>query len=165
MNCRRILVPAMLAVITAIAGCGSGGDPGRKPTYKVTGKVTLAGAPVAGATVTFYPAENQRAPTGQTDENGEYVMSTYEYGDGAMEGQYGIAVFKAVMKKDNSSAEGDHEAIASGQADPGAGHAASDDDEASASAVPMRYTNPDDSGFSANVTPDGENRFDLEMQP
>ncbi|MHC4880471.1 MAG: carboxypeptidase-like regulatory domain-containing protein [Planctomycetota bacterium] len=161
MDWKRFSAPLAIGLLLC-TGCG-GGDTGREPTFKVTGKVTLAGAPVSKATVTFFPSEGQRSAIGLTDDNGEYLLTTYEFGDGAMSGKYSITINKAVPRQASSS-ESDHEAIASGKVDPGAEHDA-DEDDPEASAVPQRYTNPDESGFSAEVTVDGENRFDLAMEP
>ena len=164
MDWKKLCAPLVLFVAVAVAGCGGGGDEGRQPTYEVSGKVTLAGSPVVGATVTFYPNEDQRSPVGMTDDNGEYVLTTYEYGDGAMLGQYSVGLSKAMPKKSaNISEDEAHAAIERGE-DP-TGHDAGSDDPEAGSALPIRYSSPDESGFSATVTADGENRFDFAMDP
>ncbi|MBI1311746.1 hypothetical protein GC176_10680 [bacterium] len=160
MHCKSLAGVLMTLSITAIAGCG-GSKAGRETTYEVSGKVTLAGAPLEGATVSFFPSEGQRSAMGLTDGEGQYVLTTYEYGDGAMPGKYKITIRKAIPKKPGTS--NTHEAYASGQVDMSKMHKG--EVEAEPSALPERYQNPDESGFQADVTAGGENHFDLPLEP
>jgi len=69
-----------------LAGCGKG-------TFPVEGIVTLDGKPVPGATVLLMPeAGNGRAASAFTDEEGNFCVTTYSDGDGALPGQYSIVV-------------------------------------------------------------------------
>ncbi len=75
-------------------GCGKSG--GKYETYKVTGKVMMNGAPVAGASVAFSPvAQGKPAALGQTDTQGIYILTTYDAGDGAVEGEYKVMITKS----------------------------------------------------------------------
>src|SRR5262249_58322349 len=61
------------------------------------GIVTVNGQPLAGATVTFHPAEEGRRPaSGRTDDDGTFELTTFHPGDGALPGTYKITVSKAV---------------------------------------------------------------------
>src|SRR5438445_13435252 len=86
------------ALLTAGSGCGSGG-----PTlYKVSGKVTLDGVPVAGATVHFEPADSsqQTQPADAiTGADGVYNLTTYTTNDGAVPGDYKVWVVKKKVTK------------------------------------------------------------------
>lgn len=84
---------ACFIALLILTGCGPGG--GSVPTYPVSGKVTLNGAPVAGATVTFSP-EQSGIPTamGISDGQGLYKLTTYTSGDGAGEGSFKVLVYK-----------------------------------------------------------------------
>lgn len=80
----------------AIAGCTPGGGANQKTTYKVTGKVTMGGSPVPGATITFSPLDRTNPPAmGVTDTQGVYVLTTYDAGDGAAQGDYKVLAYKA----------------------------------------------------------------------
>ncbi len=91
---RRLWPLTLLAVL----GCSSPEapedrpyvDPRTIPLVPVEGTVTLDGKPLAGAVVTFLPPRD--APSnGETDQNGHYVMKTYER-DGVPQGEYKVAV-------------------------------------------------------------------------
>lgn len=78
---------AMLALV-ALAGCGK--EPGPE-TAPVTGKVTRAGKPVAGATVYFRP-ESGRPSQGITDAEGMYNLRYTAKEDGARLGKHKVYV-------------------------------------------------------------------------
>jgi hypothetical protein len=86
----------MLATLIALTGCG--GDPGseRPDRTPVSGSVTFAGVPVAGAIVVFSPATEGegRGATAITDDNGNFVVGTFEKDDGAVPGDYIVLVSK-----------------------------------------------------------------------
>ena len=67
---------------------------------KVQGTVTLQGKPLAGATITFTP-EKGRPATGVTDEEGNYLLSTFKANDGAALGRYPVSI----SLKDKNQAE------------------------------------------------------------
>lgn len=89
MNTSRI---ALVALACAFAvGCGNGGitAPGTAP---VSGSVTVKGKAVAGVKVTFHPQFDMGAitftPSGETDKEGRFKLSTAVAGDGAPPGEY-----------------------------------------------------------------------------
>lgn len=63
------------------------------PTVPVEGKVTLNGEPIPGCEVTFHPAQG-RPGMGRTDDQGHFVLSTFEGPDGAVPGQHKVTVVK-----------------------------------------------------------------------
>jgi hypothetical protein len=79
-----IFVPLSLV---AGAGCSRG-----KPV-RVHGSVTLDDKPLAGATVVFQPVENTgRSAGGLTDTLGNFDLTTFRTGDGALPGEYRVTV-------------------------------------------------------------------------
>ena len=92
-----------------LSGCGGGGEGGeeRPATTPVSGIVTYAGSPVAGATIKFTPVSGSRSASGQSDEEGKYVMTTFESGDGVIPGDYKISVIKLKQVEDDATAEED----------------------------------------------------------
>src|SRR5690242_18122977 len=97
MQISRISWCGALAVAFLFTGCGgpgAEGNAGRQKVYKVRGKVTLSGAPIANANVSFSPKAKQPAAIGKTGAGGEFVLTTYDPGDGAAEGDYVVLVTK-----------------------------------------------------------------------
>lgn len=84
--------------LVAIAGCSKGGVPATAP---VTGAVTYRGAPVEGASVMFIPIQAGPKPaTGVTDAQGKFKLSTFGQADGAIPGQYKVAITKRTTEYD-----------------------------------------------------------------
>jgi hypothetical protein len=81
---------ALITVIalSVVAGCG-GGSP--RPVA-VRGQVTYQGKPLAKGTVTFIPTEPGPPATGQIQPDGQFTLSTYRPGDGALPGRYAVMV-------------------------------------------------------------------------
>ena len=73
-------------VLLASAGCGN------QNLSKVEGVVTLDGAPLSGATVSFMPVGEGRAASGLTDGTGYFRLSTFRTDDGALAGDYKVVV-------------------------------------------------------------------------
>ena len=94
---RRIAAPAPLFSVVALlaasglAGCG--GD-GRLETHPVAGQVFVNAAPASGCVVTFVPLDpalkGAVMPAATVDEFGGFELTTYETGDGAPAGEYGV---------------------------------------------------------------------------
>lgn len=140
-----------MSAILFNAGCGSGGGD-RKPTHKVTGKITLAGGPVAEASVTFSPQEGQPAAFGRTDSSGAYTLSTYSSGDGAVAGKYTVLVSKGGAAP-TSSGPPTHEQIASGAVNPAASHSGKGKQAtaSSGSLLPEKYLSLSTSDLTGEV--------------
>jgi hypothetical protein len=83
-----------VSAMVIVVGC-SGDDSGLGRRYKVTGKVTYNGAPVAQGTVNFLPtkppAPEGRAASGQI-KDGYYSLSTTGNEDGALPGEYDVTI-------------------------------------------------------------------------
>lgn len=150
-----------------LAGCGTGADAGRQPVYPVTGTVTMFGAPLTDAMVAFAPLESQPTAIGRTDSTGKFVLTSYDYGDGAAEGKFKVVVNKsapapAMSNSATSGAGGDHEAAeeaaGSHDAESGPGTAGADQ------LVPPQYTTSTDTPLNAEVKASGENNFTFDIK-
>ncbi|NMC19814.1 MAG: carboxypeptidase regulatory-like domain-containing protein [Thermogutta sp.] len=157
------------AGLIAAAGCPGGGG-AKLNTVKVSGTVTLDGAPLPGATVSFVPkSDGARAAFGTTDENGRFTLTTLNPGDGAMPGSYAVSVTKPVAAAASSAPSQDPRARGGSispeeaarikaQAQGGAAATA-----AAANVVPAKYRSADTSRLTAEVKASGDNTFTFEL--
>lgn len=112
--------------VLCIAGCG-----GDSNLTKVSGTVTMDGEPVGPGTVAFAPVDPTGVlASGNVDEEGKFVMSTSNPGDGVRPGEYRVSI--TIVKE---PAHGD----ARGNIIP------------ATYLTPERYMNPATSGFTATV--------------
>lgn len=89
-------VVAAVVILLATVGCGSK-EPfqDRVPVFPVEGKITFKGEAMPGAFVAFHPkSKNQDVPVPRASvkPDGSLVVSTYDGGDGAPEGEYVLTV-------------------------------------------------------------------------
>jgi hypothetical protein len=138
-------------LVIALAGCGPKTKTGQHPTFPVTGKVLLNGTPLEGATVTFHPTGKSVGASGTTNATGEFRLTTYEQNDGAVVGS-----FKVTVKKTEEA--GKAKEIAPGVLDPNGAVTAAK------SLVPAKYTTPEQTDLTANVTEAGPNQFTFELK-
>src|SRR5262245_18949006 len=89
----RAFVPVFLTGLLLLPGCGEG------TMAPVKGRVLCDGKPVGQASVIFSPVPKSEADkepgkpaTGQTDAEGNYVLSTYKPFDGAHVGEHQVTV-------------------------------------------------------------------------
>ena len=93
----RVLAGGLLLAMFGVAGCGSAPtDVPQVPLHPVTGTMTLDGKPIAGARLALHAIQGAKAqditPTGVTDDNGQFQISTYQPLDGAPEGSWSVTV-------------------------------------------------------------------------
>lgn len=153
----RFTVFLGLFFTVAIIGCGSGVS-----VQPVTGKVTLDGAPIKGATVTFSPVEGGggKAAAGIADADGLFKLSDMGSGtEGAVAGEYQVGVLWFKPSPDSSNATGES----------GGGESVQKDDAKSRAGVsgpdsllPTAYQDPKTSGLTATVVK-GKNEFTFEL--
>ncbi|HXG12520.1 MAG TPA: hypothetical protein VNK04_22380 [Gemmataceae bacterium] len=90
---RGLFLAGLVGLTVALASCGT---KGRLPVYPVKGKVLVDGKPAKDAFVNFFPKDTggrePYAPYAQTNENGEFTLSTYETGDGVPAGEYDVTI-------------------------------------------------------------------------
>ncbi len=89
---RNIVLFLLCISFLATTGCGNK----KMATNMVTGIVTLDGAPLADATVTFSPVAEGMLAVGRTDNAGQFTLQTQlgGVGKGTTEGEYAITVSK-----------------------------------------------------------------------
>lgn len=129
-------VRSLLILITAVfIGCGPKG-PDLAP---VTGRVTLDGQPLTHGHVGTLPVAG-RGARGNIQPDGSFELHTYADNDGARVGKHkvGVAVYDA-----------------SGPRGP--------ESEYGKLLVPRHYTNPESSGLTIDVTPDGLEGVELKL--
>jgi hypothetical protein len=84
---------AMFAAVPILTGCSEGKK--EKAVYKVRGRLTYDGQPMAQASVSFYPVDpNDRATPSHAaaDEDGRFEMHTYRDGDGVPVGEHIVVI-------------------------------------------------------------------------
>ena len=87
MNRYQLLQWILPVLILCFVGCGSPSNIGT-----VEGNVTLDGAPLAHASITFYPSSGERSSSGKTDENGKYTLRHTREVVGALVGKHVVTV-------------------------------------------------------------------------
>ena len=92
MSFRKFLaLGIVLGASTWLAGCGGAGDAPEK--VAAGGTVTVDGKPIPGLSIGFIPTSGKLA-TGETDDQGNFTLTTDEPGDGAVVGSYSVAISK-----------------------------------------------------------------------
>lgn len=158
---KRLVLPFLCV---CIVGCGSGSK--FPKTYPVTGKVTVNGKAIEGAMVTFRLEEGKENAIGTTDSKGEFTLSMFQPGDGAVPGQYRIAVTKLPPGATSTVTTPPAGQIASG--DLPTDYAPPADTSKSGSntpksEIPAKYGNEQTSGLRATVV-EGPNNIPLDLK-
>ena len=144
----------LAVVVTVAAGC-SGGSRGR-PTKPVSVTVTYKGAPVADATVTFISQDGEPiAAFGQTDAQGVAKLNTPELGPGAVVGKHKATVIKEQIVNPKTSVSQDSPSYAPPSPDVPPPQVKCE--------VPAKYSAPDTSPLTADVSAGGPNEFKFEL--
>lgn len=161
----RFLCIVSLVATCTLVGCGGGdGASGGVPVFPVSGSVKMLGSPLANATVAFAPQGDQPTAVGTTDAQGNFQLTTYEFGDGAAEGSYKIVISKSSAPAGGGGGggqEGDHEAA---EAAASVHSAVKKEGESTAQLVPAQYTSGAETPLTAEVKSSGENVFNLEIK-
>lgn len=89
-TCRTLCVLTLLVFVT-LPGCSK--SSGRPKLVPVSGSVKFKGAPVANANVVFMPEGSApRNPSGTTDAQGNFKLTSYDTNDGAVVGDYVVII-------------------------------------------------------------------------
>lgn len=148
---------ALVCICLALTGCG-GSSLGTVP---VEGSVMIDGKPIAGITVVFSPDSGGRAASGQTDESGNYKLTTEINGDGALPGTYKVTISKVEVEEDTLPETVDPNSAESMDAIYGA--LDTKKEPKSKNLVAKKYANAATSGLTATVNAEGENKFPFEV--
>lgn len=142
---RNVLAMGLLTSVSfVLAGCG-GGSKDAPATVAAKGTITFKGNPVPRASVAFTPASGKVA-MGETDDQGNFTLTTNEPGDGAVVGDYTVTLVPIPDEVPDMFAP-------PAPANP------------DASPFPPRYGDPKSSGLKATVSSDPSKNvftFDLE---
>jgi hypothetical protein len=144
--CRPICIACLVGIVV-LSGCAKKDSrPGR---VQVCGTVLRRGQPVADATVIFEPLGSTPAATGSTDAQGQFALTTFDTNDGAVPGEYKVAIRKVQVIK-------------------GARPANAPDDLATPPGdekwlLPTKYGDTATSGFTASVKVAAKNDFKFEL--
>ena len=148
----QFAIALSVSAMVVIVGCG-GDDSGLGRRYKVSGKVTINGAPVPHGTINFLPVKppspEGRAATGEI-KDGAYSLTTAGDFDGALPGDYNVAI--VALDVDLSAAGAGHEGGMIHQGDAQHQKAL----KAAKSLVPSKYTTGETSGLKATVDSSGK---------
>lgn len=91
---RRVITVLLLCGLATLVGCG----PDRPPAFPASGQVLFAnGTPVRAGTVELKSRRHPVNARGTIKEDGTFVLSTYEEGDGALEGIHDCVVVQFVV--------------------------------------------------------------------
>jgi hypothetical protein len=157
----RSLPGTLILVSLFLVGCG-GGDGGKPKLVPVQGTVIFKGAPVEGATVTFYAETAPRPATGTTDAEGKFRLTTYDTNDGAIPGDHTISISKVSSSASSGplTQENMKEKMARDMAAMKGGKAAEMKPETQ---LPARYADPKTSKESRKVVEGDANDFKIEL--
>jgi hypothetical protein len=141
-------------------GCSGSIGP---PPVPVSGKVTLGGKPVDGATVTFLSTTGGRSASGKTASDGSFKLSTINTDDGARPGEYNVTIAKIESKlggKETDVEKGEYgdnyEAMMMGAASGDMSKVLKND-------LPEKYGSATESGLSRTVVKGEENNFVFDL--
>ena len=106
----------------------------RPPSFPTTGIVTWNGEPATGALVTLQSLSHNVAASGRTNDKGEFALTTWRQGDGAVAGDHQVTIATSVITgygTDGSIFE--------------------------VNAMPPKYEKPESSGLTATINDKGKN--------
>jgi hypothetical protein len=179
MYSRPVVAVFSLLLVVGLVGCTP--TPPAVKTVPASGTVTLNGAPVSGALVTFF-AEAGRNSGGQTGSDGRFKLETSLGGDkmadGAPAGTYKVTIVKSKGATvpsgapDPKSMEGlsDAERAAKMKELTGLGQSSDtqagrpgDADASKATTLPEKYSDVKTSGLTATVKAGDKNEFTFDL--
>ena len=148
---QRFSLFTALMICLAMTGCNRDGLPGLVPA---AGIVTLNGVPVERAIISFAPTSTSsgvRSASAMTDQNGRFVVTTLNYGDGIHPGEYQIIVTKTTGTGGDLSPEE-------------SGRGGSGDDRQMVNHLPSKYGNKDTSGLTVSISSKGDRNIELKLE-
>jgi len=141
-------LPAIL--LTALPCLAAGCGPSLPPTAAVHGRVLLDGRPAAGVSVEFVQQGAARHAGGLTDTAGNFSLTTFAPGDGALLGEHRVTIFQPAMPPPDLADAPFPTADLAEQA------------EAGESCIPAVYSDSQTTPLGATVV-EGENHFDFRL--
>jgi len=114
----------------------------------------LDGKPLAGASIQFVPQGKGHDATGETDKNGQFVMSTFQPRDGVQPGTYKVVISPPPGAADTAKYASAEEAMAAA--------AKTTAKKESTPAFPQKYARPDQTPLMQEVPVKGKLKFELQ---
>jgi hypothetical protein len=138
----RFGVHGMKLLVVAVALCCLTGCSDRLRTYPVSGKVRFkSGEPVKVGTIELKSREHDIHARGILERDGTFHLTTYETGDGAIEGKHDCVLVQFVMTEGLK------------------GHRPS-----TIGVVDRRYSSYASSGLTVDITPSKQNEVTIEVE-
>jgi hypothetical protein len=147
----RIAVALVAAIgLVSLPACSSSDEwtAKRLKVYKAGGTVLLDGNPCAEAVVTFFSDTNTVSATGRTNAEGKFQLTTYNDGDGAVEGGHKATVVKREFVEEKTKYDSANERSVA---------------LIPKELLPKKYMTPSTSGLSYTVATSGANDFKIEI--
>jgi hypothetical protein len=150
-NMKTFLTISVCLLVLPLTGCTRGGLSGLAPA---AGIVTLNGAPVEGATISFAPAaasSDARSASAMTGKDGKFVVTTLNYGDGMYPGEYQVFITK-------TTGTGGIEDLDSGD------KTKTRDNRQIVFHLPLKYGDKNTSGLTVSIPPQGNKNIELKLE-
>lgn len=132
-------------VCLAIGGCSHSAAAPKIQTLPVTGKVTLDGKPLAGASIVFMMYEPPAAFVATTNDDGTYQLQGPEGRSASLQGACKVTISRMVKPDGSLLAPGELPAMVQ-----------------AVEQLPAKYSRLESTKLAANVTPAG-GTFDFEV--
>jgi len=145
----------VIALVPVLSGCSTSD---RQRVYPVRGTITFEGkAMPGGGSIAFVPLKRQagKAAGGEIRENGTYELTTYDPGDGSMEGEFRVVIMQEVAREPREAPR-DGEKIPEGAL---AGIMVAEEDR-----IPAVYADVANSPLKAVVEPKANNEINFDIQ-
>lgn len=148
----------MFCAAISLSGCGPKAPPKPVP---VKGTVVFRGKPLANARVSFYGPGAPLPASGDTNDNGEFVLTMYKDGDGALVGENKVTVISLPKSGGALASPPDPTKIAKGEVDPGANAKIP---KAGPDIIPKVYGDLAHTTLVWTVKPEGETSAKIELK-
>ncbi|PQO42817.1 hypothetical protein C5Y97_01295 [Blastopirellula marina] len=147
---------ALFLAIASFVGC-AGSD--QEKAYPTSGVVHFNGKPMkGGGAISFVPVSSQqgKAAGGEIRDDGTFVMTTYEDGDGSIPGEFRVLVMQSTSKEPEmvASDEGSEPVMSSGPIDT----------VAKGERIPFIYADPAKSPITVEVKAQDKNELTIDLK-
>lgn len=147
-------------LLLPLTGCGKSDRP---ELATASGRVTLDGNPIEGASVSFEPVSGGRPCSGMTDADGVYKITSYVPFDGAPVGDHYVAVIKISGEGAAVPAGVDPTMTLSDISGPGAENVKDKKEPETIYLVPRKYGSVKTSQLKVTVPSGGSSELNLEL--
>lgn len=158
----RMSALLVLGGVMLLPGCG--GEPARPKPVPVKGTVTFRGKPLANARVMFWGEKAPMPAVGDTNDAGEFELSMYGKGDGALAGPNKVTVVSLASSQNaGGGVMPDATKLATG-AETLPLEAKVANESKSGIVIPKMYGDSSNTTLTWTVKPEGETDVKLELK-